>query len=90
MEEVLEQLDEIADVAVIGLPDPERVERICAVVQPAPGPGPGPGPRRPPARRRCAPRRPRPPARWSSRRPRRYRQAGTSSRRRSTQSTRRP
>lgn len=37
IEEVLAELPAVADVAVIGLADPERGERICAVVQLRPG-----------------------------------------------------
>lgn len=40
IEDVLYALPTVADVAVIGLPDPERGERVCAVVQPAAGESP--------------------------------------------------
>lgn len=35
LEDLLYEHPKVADVAVIGLPDPERGERVCAVVQPA-------------------------------------------------------
>lgn len=37
IEDLLHQLPAVADVAVIGLPDPERGERVCAVVEQPPG-----------------------------------------------------
>ncbi|MFB6618878.1 class I adenylate-forming enzyme family protein [Streptomyces sp. NPDC056367] len=37
IEDLLHQLPEVADVAVIGLPDPTRGERVCAVVEQPPG-----------------------------------------------------
>jgi acyl-CoA synthetase (AMP-forming)/AMP-acid ligase II len=37
IEDLLYKHPKVAEVAVIGLPDPERGERVCAVVQPAPG-----------------------------------------------------
>jgi cyclohexanecarboxylate-CoA ligase len=37
IEDLLYQLPNVADVAVIGLPDRERGERVCAVVERAPG-----------------------------------------------------
>jgi cyclohexanecarboxylate-CoA ligase len=37
IEDLLHTHPKVEDVAVIGLPDPERGERVCAVVQPAPG-----------------------------------------------------
>ncbi len=37
VEDLLYQHPKVADVAVIGLPDPERGERVCAVVETAPG-----------------------------------------------------
>jgi acyl-coenzyme A synthetase/AMP-(fatty) acid ligase len=37
IEDLLYQHPKVAEVAVIGLPDPERGERVCAVVQPVPG-----------------------------------------------------
>ncbi|MCX4526453.1 MULTISPECIES: class I adenylate-forming enzyme family protein [unclassified Streptomyces] len=37
IEDLLHQLPGIADVAVIGLPDPDRGERVCAVVEQPPG-----------------------------------------------------
>ena len=33
IEDLLYTLDSVADVAVIGLPDPDAGERVCAVVQ---------------------------------------------------------
>ena len=35
IEDLLYTHPKVADVAVIGLPDPERGERVCAVVEPA-------------------------------------------------------
>jgi non-ribosomal peptide synthetase component E (peptide arylation enzyme) len=40
VEELLYAHPQVGDVAVIGLPDPERGERVCAVVEPAPGAAP--------------------------------------------------
>ncbi|MFB6808591.1 class I adenylate-forming enzyme family protein [Streptomyces sp. NPDC056387] len=40
IEDLLHQLPAVADVAVIGLPDPERGERVCAVVEQPPGTAP--------------------------------------------------
>ncbi|MFD6889057.1 class I adenylate-forming enzyme family protein [Streptomyces sp. NPDC059957] len=40
IEDLLHQLPAVADVAVIGLPDPERGERVCAVVEQPPGAAP--------------------------------------------------
>ncbi|MFD9412376.1 AMP-binding protein [Streptomyces sp. NPDC059989] len=40
IEDLLHQLPGITDVAVIGLPDPERGERVCAVVEQPPGAAP--------------------------------------------------
>lgn len=40
IEDLLHRLPAVADVAVIGLPDPERGERVCAVVEQLPGTGP--------------------------------------------------
>lgn len=40
VEDVLHALPEVGDVAVIGLPDPERGERVCAVVESAAGMSP--------------------------------------------------
>ncbi|MGW5849217.1 class I adenylate-forming enzyme family protein [Streptomyces sp. NPDC055254] len=40
IEDLLHQLPGVADVAVIGLPDPERGERVCAVVEQPPGAAP--------------------------------------------------
>lgn len=40
VEDLLHTHPKVADVAVIGLPDRERGERVCAVVQPAPGEAP--------------------------------------------------
>ncbi|MFZ3471084.1 AMP-binding protein [Streptomyces sp. 4.24] len=40
IEDLLHRLPAVADVAVIGLPDPERGERVCAVVEQPPGTGP--------------------------------------------------
>ncbi|MFD3871671.1 AMP-binding protein [Streptomyces sp. NPDC058623] len=37
IEDLLHALPAVGDVAVIGLPDPERGERVCAVVEQAPG-----------------------------------------------------
>ena len=37
VEDVLYTHPKVGDVAVIGVPDPERGERVCAVVEPAPG-----------------------------------------------------
>ncbi len=37
IEDLLYTHPKVEEVAVIGLPDPERGERVCAVVQPAPG-----------------------------------------------------
>lgn len=37
IEDLLSTHDKVAEVAVIGLPDPERGEMVCAVVLPAPG-----------------------------------------------------
>src|SRR5205823_6064125 len=37
LEDVLFAHSKVGDVAVIGLPDPERGERVCAVVEPAQG-----------------------------------------------------
>jgi acyl-CoA synthetase (AMP-forming)/AMP-acid ligase II len=37
IEDLLYQLPNVGDVAVIGLPDKERGERVCAVVERAPG-----------------------------------------------------
>ncbi|MFD5935891.1 AMP-binding protein [Streptomyces sp. NPDC060333] len=37
IEDLLHALPAVADVAVIGLPDPERGERVCAVVEQPPG-----------------------------------------------------
>jgi len=37
IEDLLYAMPQVGDVAVIGLPDPERGERVCAVVEPAPG-----------------------------------------------------
>ncbi|MGI5444826.1 class I adenylate-forming enzyme family protein [Streptomyces sp. CA-243310] len=37
IEDLLHQLPAVADVAVIGLPDPERGERVCAVIEQPPG-----------------------------------------------------
>ena len=37
IEDLLSSHDKVAEVAVIGLPDPERGEMVCAVVLPAPG-----------------------------------------------------
>jgi cyclohexanecarboxylate-CoA ligase len=39
VEELLYGHPKVGDVAVIGLPDPDRGERVCAVVEPAPGAG---------------------------------------------------
>ncbi|MEU9142851.1 AMP-binding protein [Streptomyces sp. NPDC048349] len=41
IEDLLHELPGVADVAVIGLPDAERGERVCAVVEPAAGAGAG-------------------------------------------------
>ncbi|MFC9298353.1 class I adenylate-forming enzyme family protein [Streptomyces sp. NPDC057011] len=40
IEDLLHQLPDITDVAVIGLPDPTRGERVCAVVEQPPGASP--------------------------------------------------
>ncbi|WP_329383949.1 AMP-binding protein [Streptomyces sp. NBC_01351] len=40
IEDLLHQLPAVADVAVIGLPDPTRGERVCAVVEQPPGAAP--------------------------------------------------
>jgi acyl-CoA synthetase (AMP-forming)/AMP-acid ligase II len=40
IEDLLYQHPKVGDVAVIGLPDPERGERVCAVVETAPGASP--------------------------------------------------
>jgi cyclohexanecarboxylate-CoA ligase len=40
IEDLLYQHPKIAEVAIIGLPDPERGERVCAVVETAPGESP--------------------------------------------------
>jgi cyclohexanecarboxylate-CoA ligase len=40
VEELLYAHPQVGEVAVIGLPDPERGERVCAVVEPAPGAAP--------------------------------------------------
>ncbi|WP_327253388.1 class I adenylate-forming enzyme family protein [Streptomyces sp. NBC_01244] len=40
IEDLLHLLPGVADVAVIGLPDPERGERVCAVVEQPPGAAP--------------------------------------------------
>ncbi|MEV7726527.1 AMP-binding protein [Streptomyces sp. NPDC087917] len=40
IEDLLHQLPAVGDVAVIGLPDPERGERVCAVVEQPPGAAP--------------------------------------------------
>jgi cyclohexanecarboxylate-CoA ligase len=40
IEDVLYEHPKVGDVAVIGLPDRERGERVCAVVEPAPGQDP--------------------------------------------------
>ncbi|MFJ7271102.1 class I adenylate-forming enzyme family protein [Streptomyces sp. NPDC099050] len=40
IEDLIHQLPAVADVAVIGLPDPERGERVCAVVEQPPGAAP--------------------------------------------------
>lgn len=40
IEDLLHRLPAVADVAVIGLPDPERGERVCAVVEQPPGAAP--------------------------------------------------
>ncbi len=40
VEHLLHEHVAVADVAVVGLPDPERGERVCAVVVPAVAPGP--------------------------------------------------
>jgi non-ribosomal peptide synthetase component E (peptide arylation enzyme) len=37
IEELLSKHPSVAEVAVVGLPDPERGERVCAVVVPSPG-----------------------------------------------------
>ncbi|WP_411106945.1 class I adenylate-forming enzyme family protein [Streptomyces sp. cmx-4-9] len=40
VEDLLHQLPGVADAAVIGLPDPDRGERVCAVVEQPPGAAP--------------------------------------------------
>jgi acyl-CoA synthetase (AMP-forming)/AMP-acid ligase II len=40
IEDLLYQHPKVGDVAVIGLPDPDRGERVCAVVETAPGASP--------------------------------------------------
>ncbi len=40
VEDLLYQHPQVGDVAVIGMPDPERGERVCAVVEVAPEPTP--------------------------------------------------
>ncbi|MEU5809780.1 AMP-binding protein [Streptomyces sp. NPDC047718] len=40
IEDLLHLLPEVGDVAVIGLPDPDRGERVCAVVEQPPGTAP--------------------------------------------------
>ncbi|MFD0270020.1 class I adenylate-forming enzyme family protein [Streptomyces sp. NPDC127106] len=40
IEDLVHLLPEVGDVAVIGLPDPERGERVCAVVEQPPGAAP--------------------------------------------------
>ncbi|WP_296259694.1 MULTISPECIES: class I adenylate-forming enzyme family protein [unclassified Pseudomonas] len=37
LEEILQRHDKVAAAAVIGLPDAQRGERVCAVIEPAPG-----------------------------------------------------